>query len=88
MPLEIETKITIDLLSVYSVSVKKERFYENERLGEPERRVYTNSPFGRKELEKNVEDPYYSAVMEIWGEEPVLEDVDLNNLQKGGNDND
>ena len=43
-------------------------------VGEPHRKAYSNSVNGRAELQEEVSEPYYSAVMSVWGDEPTVID--------------
>lgn len=72
-------EITIDNLTVFSVSVKKQNYMEIEGIkyyvGEPSRVAYNNSAQGRSFLSEEVDDPYYSAIMAVWGDHPIVEVV-------------
>lgn len=74
---KIEGKITVDMLTNDSVSILTERFYKGEKLGDNIRKAYINSPYGREELQKEVAEPYYSAIIAVWGDKATLEDIDL-----------
>ncbi len=71
-------KYTVDILTLNSVSIKKESFFtvdgKEYPLGEPHRKAYVNSESGRAELTAEVPEPYLSAVMAVWGEEPTVSD--------------
>lgn len=71
--MEIKNVITIDNLTSDSVSVKTQRMLiednENETvLGLPSRKAYENSESGRTELAAEVSEPYFSAILAVWGE--------------------
>ena len=70
-------EISIDNLNIYGVSVKKTAYVEIDGvkyyISEPHRKAYSNSTEGRKELEIELQEPYYSAVMAVWGENPTVE---------------
>ena len=42
------------------------------QLGEILAVSYENSIRGRKDLKQNISEPYYSAVMAVWGDEPTV----------------
>lgn len=69
-------EISIDNLNVYGVSVKTQRYIEidgtKHYLNLTHRKAYSNSVYGRKELQKELAEPYYSAVMAVWGDEPTV----------------
>lgn len=69
-----ETKniITIDNLTTDSVSVKTQRVLIEDNgietaLGLPSRKAYENSEIGRTELAAEVAEPYFSAILAVWG---------------------
>ncbi len=71
--------IAIDCLTVNGVSVKRQDYVEIDGVrydtGKPHRKAYSNSVFGRKELQKELGEPYLSAVMAVWGDEPTVAPV-------------
>lgn len=74
-------KITLDMLTQDSVSVKRQRYAvvdgEEYPIGRPHRKAYVNSERGRTEIQNELEEPYLSAVMAVWGEQPtVIEEID------------
>lgn len=74
-------KITIDMLTQYSVSVKRQKYTvvdgEEYPIGQPHRKAYVNSERGRTEIQNELEEPYLSAVMAVWGKQPtVIEEGD------------
>ena len=74
-------EISIDNLNIYGVSVKTQGYVEIEGtkhyIDKPHRKAYSNSIQGREELRNELADPYYSAVMAVWGDEPtVLPSID------------
>ena len=73
-----EYEISIDNLNMYGVSVKKQGYITMEgvtyNVGEPHRKAYSNSVNGRAELQEEVSEPYCSAVMSVWGDEPIVID--------------
>lgn len=70
-----EELITIDELTSNSVSVKREKIIEIEgikyKLPTPSRKAYANSITGRNELEREVPEPYLTAILNVWGNEPT-----------------
>jgi len=74
-------KIALDMLTQDSVSVKRQRYAvvdgEEYPIGQPHRKAYINSERGRTEIQNELEEPYLSAVMAVWGEQPtVIEEID------------
>jgi uncharacterized protein (DUF736 family) len=71
-------KITLDMLTKDSVSIKKQqhtviegREYE---IGQPWRRAYVNSAQGREQVEVEVPEPYKSAIFAVWGDAPTVDE--------------
>ena len=73
--METKTKITIDMLTSDSVSIKTQTFIEFE--GE-EKEIgnnhsgYTNRPSGRKRLQDEQPENVVNAVLAVWGDEPTV----------------
>lgn len=75
--MEIKNVITVDNLTTLSVSVKTQRVLIEDNgdngtetaLGLPSRKAYTNSNDGRTELAAEVQEPYFSAIISVWGDE-------------------
>ena len=71
--MEIKTRISLDVLNEYSVTVKTQQYIDIEgeelNVGEPRARAYPNSERGRAELTEDVPEPYLSAVLAVWGKE-------------------
>ena len=69
-------KITLDMLNVDSVSLKKQQYTtvdgKEYPIGEPWRRAYINSAQGRAQVQAEVPEPYLSAIMAVWGETPTV----------------
>ena len=69
-------KITLDMLTQNSVSVKKEFNQEingqMQSIGQPWRKAYVNSTKGRQEIEEEVAEPYKSAIIAMWGDNPTV----------------
>ena len=72
-------KITIDMLTADSVSVKKQNYVDvngtQYAIGEPWRRAYVNSASGRTQLQAEVSEPYKSIILMMWGETPTVIEV-------------
>ena len=77
--MEIKNKISLDALNENSVTVKTQQYVEinGEELnvGELHAKAYMNSERGRAELAEEVSEPYLSAVLSVWGEEPTVEET-------------
>lgn len=72
--MEIKNVITVDNLTTESVSVKTQRVLIEDNgtetaLGLPSRKAYVNSDDGRTELAAEVQEPYFSAIIAVWGDE-------------------
>jgi len=69
-------KITLDMLTQDSVSVKKQTYIEHMGqqypIGEPWRRAYINSSQGRIDMQNEIADPYKSAILSVWGSTPTV----------------
>ena len=74
--MDIKTRISLDVLNEYSVTVKTQKYMELEgeelNVGELHARAYPNSERGRAELAEEVSEPYLSAVFAVWGKEPTV----------------
>lgn len=73
-------KITLDMLTRDSVSVKKQQYTivdgKEYAIGEPWRRAYVNSISGRQQVENEVAEPYRTIIFLMWGDTPtVIEEV-------------
>jgi len=71
-------KITLDMLTENSVSIKKQKYIvdngEEYPVGQPWRRAYVNSERGRQQVQEEVPEPYRSAIFAVWGDTPTIED--------------
>ncbi len=74
-------KITLDMLTQNSVSVKKQQYIVQDgkeyAIGEPWRRAYVNSTQGRKQVENEVPEPYKSVVLLMWGDTPTVTEENI-----------
>lgn len=75
--MEIKNVITIDNLTTDSVSVKTQRVLIEDNgsetaLGSPSRKAYINSEGGRAELTKEIKEPYFSAILAVWGDNATV----------------
>ena len=72
----ISTEISIEGLTTDYVGVVTRKYidYEGTRyeVGVRHRKAYANSEAGREELFNELREPYYSAVMAVWGDTPTL----------------
>lgn len=70
------TKITLDALTDRGVSIKSQKYVIDEgkeySVDLPHRCSYQNSDRGRVSVAANLEEPYLSAVMSVWGDEPTV----------------
>lgn len=71
-------KITLDMLTQNSVSVKKQKFIVQDgveyAIGDIWRCAYVNSKNGRKQVQEEVAEPYKSVIMMMWGNNPTAEE--------------
>lgn len=69
--------ISLDELSQDSVSVATRKYVEEDDIkyfvGDIHRKAYVNSVDGRLEINNELEEPYLSAVMAVWGNSPTVE---------------
>lgn len=69
-------KITIDMLTADSVSIKKQNYVvvngTEYAIEEPWRRAYVNSTSGRTQLQAEVSEPYLSSILGVWGDTPTV----------------
>ena len=77
--MDIKTRIYLDMLTENSVTVKTQRYTvmdgEEVNIGEIHARAYPNSERSRAELAEDVPEPYLSAVLSAWGEEPTVDET-------------
>lgn len=70
-----EKTIMLDGLNEYAVSVRIQKSAtidgEEYNLG-VERQAYVNSAEGRLEIASKLPEPYASAVLAVWGDEPTV----------------
>ena len=71
------TKTSVDGLTLDKVSIWEQKYI---KLGEneypaslPIRTAFENSIKGREELLDKVKEPYLSAILSVWGNEPTVE---------------
>ena len=69
--MELEEKITLDMLTKDSVSVLRQKFInlggEDVQVGENVRNAYTNCESDREILRKQLSEEYFNAVIAVWG---------------------
>lgn len=69
-------KITLDMLTQDSVSLKKQQYTAIDGteypIGQPWRRAYINSTQGRAKVEAEIEEPYKTAIFAVWGDTPTV----------------
>lgn len=72
----IKQEISLDELDVYKVSVETKQFVDVDgvlyQIGTPHRRAYSNSSQDRVLISEELVEPYLSAVMAVWGDEPTV----------------
>ena len=71
-------KITLDMLTANSVSLKKQNFMTIDGIeypvGEPWRKAYVNSITGRTQVKSEISDPHKAAIFAVWGNAPTVDD--------------
>ena len=68
-------KITLDCLTLDSVSILKQEFDKNgNQVGYNTRRAYMNSDQSREELQQELPEDKYNELLEVWGDTPTVED--------------
>ena len=69
-------KITLDMLTQDSVSLKKQQYTTVDGIeypiGQPHRKAYVNSVQGRAKVEAEVVEPYKTAIFAVWGDVPTV----------------
>lgn len=74
--MEIQIEYSVDLLTVRSVTIKQQKYIEEngvrENVGMVHAKAYTNSATGRAELIAEVPEPYLSGILTVWGNEPIV----------------
>lgn len=72
-------KITLDILSQDSVSLKKQQYATADGtefpVGQPWRRAYVNSASGRAQAQTEVPEPYRTAIFVVWGDSPTVDET-------------
>jgi hypothetical protein len=73
-------KIMIDMLTKDSVSIARQKYITIEEIeyaiGDNIRCAYINTERGRNKLAAELNDPFLSAVMTVWGDTPtVIEEI-------------
>ena len=70
------TELSIEGLNTESVGVVTRKYIEyagiKYQIGEQHRKAYVNSEAGREELFNELKEPYYTAVMAVWGDTPTV----------------
>ena len=71
-------KITLDMLTSDSVSVKIQKYTSIEGqeypIGQPHRKAYVNSTRGRAEVEAELPQAQRNAIFTVWGDTPTVAD--------------
>lgn len=71
-------KITLDMLTQESVSVKRQKYVVVEGteypIGEPHRKAYVNSTSGRAAVSADLPEAQANAIMSVWGDTPTVDE--------------
>ncbi len=74
-------KITLDMLTQDSVSVKRQKYLVQDGVeypvGQPWRRAYVNSVSGREQVENEVAEPYKTIIFLMWGDKPTITEENI-----------
>lgn len=69
-------ELTLQDLDRDKVNVMRRKYIELEGtvypIGDIFRRSYVNSAEGREQVQAEITEPYLSAIMAVWGEEPTI----------------
>lgn len=72
-------KISLEYLTINSVSLLKQKvtIIDNNEypIGAKWNKQYCNSQKGRILLQKEVAEPFKTAVLSVWGDTPTIEDI-------------
>ena len=72
-------KITVDMLTQDSVSVKTQRYYDDNGtlypIGQPHRKAYANSIRGREEVQNELPLAQVNAIFSVWGDTPTVDET-------------
>lgn len=72
----ITEQISLDELDIFKVSIETKQFVEVDgvlyQIGTPHRRAYSNSEQDRILIAEELAEPYLSAVMAVWGDNPTV----------------
>ena len=78
-----EELILLDELNEFGVSVVTKKYIISEGIryfvGDPHRVAYVNSTSGRADISRELSEPYLSAVMNIWGDTPLVPEPEIDN---------
>ena len=76
--MEIKERKTVDMLTIYSVSILTQKFIDLDgvqtQVGQNHRCAYVNTEFGRKAITESEPEDVVSSVMAIWGDKPTIEE--------------
>jgi hypothetical protein len=71
-------KITLDMLTQDSVSVKKQQYTTFDgieyAIGQPHRKAYINSIRGRQEVQNELPLAQQNAIFSVWGDTPTVDE--------------
>ena len=74
-------KITLDMLTLDGVSVKTQRFFDDNgtlyAIGQPHRKAFANSIEGRQEVQNELPIEQQNAIVSIWGDSPTITNSDV-----------
>lgn len=69
-------KTEIVNLCVDSVTIRRQKIYTDGdveyKVGKPTCTSYSNSVSGRKDITKNIKEPFLGAIMLVWGSSPTV----------------
>ena len=81
-----EELILLDELNEFGVSVVTKKYIISEGIryfvGDPHRVAYVNSTSGRADISRELSEPYLSAVMNIWGDTPLVPEPEIDSHEE------
>lgn len=76
--MEINKKYSFDTITKdFCAFIEEKTIFDNGDTysAAPIRKVYENSVYGRKQLQKEIPEPFCSAALAIFGETPTVKDI-------------
>lgn len=78
--MELITEYQLDMLNPNTLSLVKQQFLDNDgvkmKVGQTSRMCYCNCPTHRQRLQELLPEEYYNAIVAIWGNDAIFEDLE------------